>query len=111
MLPRSGEIPKAWVRTLDRFFGTTNWQDEFFKRVENVDMFGSRQEVVKTATAETIRRFYIERLKDLFAGVIENPGVLYNSTMCPLYLLCFAVGNKNGKRTALNIAKSLLKDI
>ncbi len=111
MLPRSGEIPTAWVRTLDRVFGTTEWRNEFFKRVENVDMFGSRQEVEKTATTETIRRFYIDRLKGLFPGVIENPGVLYNSTMCPLYLLCFAVGNENGKRTALKIARSLLKDI
>jgi len=36
------------------------------------------------------------RLKAVFAAVAPEPKVLRNSTNCPLYLLCFAVGNQAG---------------
>jgi len=45
----------------------------------------------------------------VFAAVAEEPKVLRNSTNCPLYLLCFAVGNKQGAPIALRIANHLLK--
>ena len=47
----------------------------------------------------------------MFAGVAEEPGVLWNSSNNPLYLFCFAVGNERGKDIALRIANHLLKTI
>ena len=58
---------------------------------------------------ETIGKYFNNRLKTIFAGVAENPGVLRNSANNPLYLLCFAVGNEKGKPVALRIAEHLLK--
>lgn len=40
-----------------------------------------------------------------------EPGVLKNKVNCPLYLLCFAVGNKRGKDIATRIADHLLKGV
>jgi len=51
----------------------------------------------------------IERLQSVFAGVAPEPRVLRNSANCPLYLLCFAVGNERGVEPALRIASHLLK--
>jgi hypothetical protein len=59
----------------------------------------------------TIGRYFLDRLQSLFAGVAKVPAVLRNSANNPLYLLCFAVGNENGKSTALRIAESLLKKV
>jgi hypothetical protein len=60
---------------------------------------------------ETIARDFTDRLKEVFAGVAEEPGVLRNSANNPLYLLCFAVGNERGKDIALRIAQHLLKEV
>ena len=53
---------------------------------------------------ETIGRYFNNRLKGLFPGVVEQPGVLKNKVNNPLYLLCFAVGNTRGKEIAIRIA-------
>ncbi|MFZ5864157.1 MAG: hypothetical protein ACOYXR_15145 [Nitrospirota bacterium] len=63
------------------------------------------------AKMETIGQYFNDRLKDIFAGVAAEPGVLRNSTNSPLYLLCFAVGNERGKDIALRIANHLLKEV
>ena len=44
----------------------------------------------------------------MFAAVANEPRVLRNSANRPLYLLCFAVGNKKGAPIALRIANHLL---
>lgn len=60
---------------------------------------------------QTIGRYFVERLKSVFAGVAERPGVLRNSSNSPLYLFCFAVGNERGKKLALRIAEHLLREL
>jgi hypothetical protein len=47
----------------------------------------------------------------VFAGVIDQTGVLKNKVNNPLYLLCFAVGNERGKDIAIRIAGHLLKKL
>ena len=63
------------------------------------------------ASLATIGRYFVERLKEIFSGVAEEPGVLRNSTNSPLYLLCFAASNARGAELALRIAGLLLKDL
>ena len=60
---------------------------------------------------EKIGNYFNDRLKKIFAGVIEEPGILRNSSNSPLYLMCFAVGNEHGKDIALRIAKHLIKEL
>lgn len=111
LLTRSGEIPMGWRNRLDKLLGTTSWYDEFYKVEHKPDLFGNDEERVVKATNETIARYFNDRLKTIFAGVAEEPGVLRNSSNNPLYLLCFAAGNENGAPIAVRIANSLLKAV
>jgi three-Cys-motif partner protein len=111
LLTKSGEIPESWRRRLDLLLGTEDWYEEFYKVETKPTLFGNDQERVVKATMATIGRYFNNRLQEVFAGVIDEPGVLKNSANNPLYLLCFAVGNERGKDIALRIAKHLLKEV
>lgn len=111
LLTKSGDIPDSWRQRLDLLLGTTDWYDEFYKVETSVDLFGNALEKPVKEKMETIGRYFNNRLKKVFAGVVEEPGVLRNSANNPLYLLCFAVGNERGKNIALRIAEHLLKEV
>lgn len=111
LLTKSGDIPKSWRNRLNLLLGTEDWYDEFYKIETSPTLFGDDKERVVKATMETIGRYFNNRLKGIFAGVAERPGVLRNSANNPLYLLCFAVGNERGKDIALRIANHLLKEV
>lgn len=111
LLTRSGDIPDSWRRRLDLLLGTTDWYEEFYKVEITPALFGKDRERVVKAKMETIGDYFVTRLKELFGGVADKPGVLRNSVNNPLYLLCFAVGNERGKDIALRIANHLLKAV
>jgi len=109
LLKKSGDIPESWRARLNVLLGTEDWYDEFYKVTKTQDLFGNELEHVERATMETIGCYFNDRLKTIFEGVVDQPGVLKNKVNCPLFLLCFAVGNKGGKDIALRIASHLLK--
>jgi three-Cys-motif partner protein len=109
LLTKSGDIPQSWRRRLDLLLGTTDWYDEFYEIETTPTLFGETERLVK-ATMETIGRYFNDRLREIFAGVAEQPGVLRNSSS-PLYLLCFAVSNEKACKPALRIAEHLLKGV
>lgn len=111
LLTKSGDIPESWRRRLDLLLGTEDWYEEFYKIETMPTLFGDDNERVIKATMETMGRYFTNRLKSIFAGVAEEPGVLRNSSNNPLYLLCFAVGNERGQDIALRIARHLLKEV
>ena len=111
LLTKSGDIPKSWRHRLNLLLGTEDWYDEFYKVEATPTLFGDDIERVVKAKMETIGRYFNNRLKGIFAGVAEDPGVLRNSANNPLYLLCFAVGNEPGKKIALKIAQHILKEV
>lgn len=109
LLTRSGEIPESWRRRLDLLLGTEGWYEEFYRVESEPTLFGGAEDRVVKATTETIGRYFNERLKSVFFDVAEEPRILLNSARCPLYLLCFAVGNARGAPIALRIANHLLE--
>ena len=111
LLTRSGDIPESWRNRLSLLLGTEEWYDEFYEKQTTTDLFGKENEHVVKAKTDTIGRYFNKRLNEIFAGVVEEPGVLRNSVNNPLYLLCFAVGNERGKSIAVRIAKHLLKGV
>jgi three-Cys-motif partner protein len=111
LLTRSGEIPASWRRRLDLLLGTEEWYDAFYKVEHAPTLFDTQETEVVKATMETIGRYFNDRLAGIFAGVAPEPKVLLNSANCPLYLLCFAVGNARGAPIALRIADHLLKTV
>lgn len=108
LLTRSGDIPEPWRRRLNLLLGTDAWYDEFYHVEITRTLFGGAEERIIKATTETIGRYFNDRLRTIFAGVADEPKVLRNSANCPLYLLCFAVGNPKGAPIALRIANHLL---
>jgi three-Cys-motif partner protein len=111
LLKKSGDIPDAWRDRLSVLLGTDDWYEELFNIGFERDLFGNVLQRVEKATMETIGRYFNDRLKTIFEGVVDRPGVLKNKVNCPLYRLCFAVGNKRGKDIALNIANHLLEEV
>ena len=91
--------------------GTQDWYDEFYRSFAQPSIFGDEQQLHVKKSMEVIGQYFNNRLKEIFAGVAEEPGVLRNSANNPLYLLCFAVGNERGKDIALRIATHLLKEL
>ncbi len=110
LLTRSGDIPAGWRTRLDKLLGTQDWYDEFYRVEHRPTLFGGDEERVVRATNDTIGRYFTGRLRAVFPGVAE-PGVLRNSSSCPLYLLCFAAGSERGAPVALKIANHLLKEV
>jgi three-Cys-motif partner protein len=111
LLTRSGEIPASWRHRLDLLLGTRDWYDAFYKVEHARTLFDTPETKVVKATMETIGCYFNDRLTSIFAGVAPEPRVLLNRANCPLYLLCFAVGNPSGAKVALPIANHLLKTV
>lgn len=107
---KSGKLPDSWRQRMDAFLGTAAWYDEFYKVKTEPTLFGDQQVQVK-ASMDVMARYFNKRLSEVFVGVVDEPGVLWNSANNPLYLLCFAVGNERGKEIALRIANHLLKPL
>jgi three-Cys-motif partner protein len=108
LVTKDGNIPASWRARLDALLGTTDWYEEFYRVERTTDLFGNDVEFVVKASVETIGAYFVRRLKSVFVDVAE-PRVLRNSRGNPLYLLCFAAGNKNGAPIAMRIARHLLK--
>lgn len=108
LLRRDGNIEPAVRNRLDLLFGTNNWYDVFYETSTTEDLFGEQTLTRKVGNFESIARYFVDRLRTVFAGVAENPLPLYNSRNNPLYLLCFAAGNPRGAPIALRIAQHIL---
>jgi len=106
-----GEQPKQWADALTRFFGTDEWKGEFYPVSREQTLFGEEESTFRNVDFPRVTEYVVRRLGTIFTGVLDKPGILRNSTGCPIYLLCFGVGNVRGKEPALNIARSVVRDI
>jgi three-Cys-motif partner protein len=109
MITKSGKMSDAWRRKLDIMFGATDWYEAFYQPVSRKGLFDEETSMVKVGDFDSISRYFVKRLKTIFAEVAENPRPLYNSRNIPLFLLCFASGNPRGSKTAIKIARHILE--
>ena len=112
LLKRDGKIPESWRARLDATFGSSDWYDAFYQKVEYQELLpgGPTVETHKQANFDTIWTYFLKRLASVFPHVAKRPLPLFNSANCPLYLLCFAAGNPgSGGKTGLKIAQDILK--
>jgi three-Cys-motif partner protein len=109
LLKNDGQINQAEQNTLNEYFGTEDWFDEFYKEEEAPSLFENLPGRPKTADFDSIESYFIKRLESVFKEVAKNPLRLYNRRNNPLYLLCFAAGNPKGASTAVKIAQDILK--
>jgi len=108
LLRRDAHIGDKWRQRLDDLFGTPDWYDQFYQRRTRQTLFGEETTTEKVGNFDAIGHFFINRLKTVFAGVVEKPLFLRNSRNNPLYMLCFAAGNNRGASTAIKIASDIL---
>lgn len=111
LLRKDGEIDLKNKRRLDDLFGTDDWYDHFYQKHQEDTLFGQQTSIKKVANFKLISNYFIERLKTIFADVSKNPRALYNSKNVPLFLFCFAAGNKRGAPVAIKIANDILRKI
>ena len=108
LLRKDSQIGDSIRKTLNEFFGTADWFDEFYNE-EDASLFENSSKLSKVADWDAIENYFIERLDSIFVKVADNPLRLYNSHNNPLYLLCFAAGNPKGASTAVRIAQDILR--
>lgn len=109
LLTKAEPPPDEWGKALTRIFGTKDWEQAFYPKKQEDTLWGPAETQRKDATLEAIGRFFLDRLKTIFAKVAANPLPLMNSTNTPIYLLCFAAGNPKGATPAVKIAQDILK--
>lgn len=108
LLTRQAPPDGAWASRLTTIFGTDEWRDAFYEVSGQRHLFDDEPHYEKSATFESIARFFLDRLETVFEQVAPNPLVLRNSRNNPIFLLCFAAANEKGAPTAVKIARDLL---
>jgi three-Cys-motif partner protein len=112
MTPKDSLPPPEWADKLTRFFGTNEWRNEFYRPRLQPDLFGESSPVEKNVNFQGLADYFVNRLKEVFPGVADNPLTQRNSRSSPMFLLCFATANPKPsiKKAALDIAGYLLKE-
>lgn len=110
LLPADGVAEPGHRARLNRFFGTEAWEARLYPKPSVGDLFGNMKPTREPL--DEVQAYYMERLRDAgFSEVASNPLVLRNRAGRPLFMLCFAVTNRdpNARQIAMRIANSLLK--
>lgn len=109
LLVKGGVSDPSWERKLNDVFGSNSWKNAFYRKSGQMSIMDLLEPVYQKDTDfEGIKKYTINRLKEIFAGVSENPRVLRNSNNSPLFVLFFTVGNERGKDLAIKIATQIL---
>ncbi len=64
--------------------GTEDWYEEFYKVEASADLLSDTGAHVIKASMDVIGAYFLKRLSTVFAGVVEQPGVLRNSSNNPI---------------------------
>jgi len=110
LLRKDGRINPSNRERLNEIFGSDDWYEYFYKEHQQLTLLNEGMaSVKKIADFKIITQYFINRLKTIFADVSRIPRPLYNSRNVPLFLLCFAAGNKKGAPLAIKIADDILR--
>ena len=110
---RLADIPMSWQTKLDRIFGTSEWQNVFYKASSHRTLFDDLDLGVQKISdpIQAITKFYQERLETIFPKVAKNPRYLCNRRESPMFILTFAVASryKPAQDLAMKLAQYILK--
>ncbi|HEX3943605.1 MAG TPA: three-Cys-motif partner protein TcmP [Rhizomicrobium sp.] len=65
-ISQRGAVHSTHEASLDAILGTPDWRNSFIESRKEPDLFGSREEVQKRATVESVTRFMANRMKKIF---------------------------------------------
>ena len=108
---RDGKVYFQHAPSLDRIFGTTNWKDAFIKEQSRSDLFGQTEKLsAKLATPDSITRFMIQRMREVFRGGVLDIWLPLGSKGVHMYSLLFAWANPSPKaKLAGKLAQAVLR--
>lgn len=109
LLSKSGQIPAGFEKSLDRIFGSHDWKNLFYKEDNQTGLFEVESKQRKSGSIAAIANYYNSRLREIFAGVEEEPFPLRRDDGHVLYHLCFVAANEKGAKIAERIAKQIFK--
>lgn len=95
-LVREGRAAPKDVARLNRAWGSDEWQELFYRRSYNVDLFGEPVAGRKSITPDAIAEAYRERLRAAGFKYVPQPVAMRNSAGAPLYYLYFASNHAKG---------------
>lgn len=89
-------------RALGEYFGTSDWEDEFYEVQKGMDMFGDLfANTSRKATKNDVAAFHRRRLETLFKGYVSDPLPLAVGNMDDYFLLYCMSNNPYPKARAL----------
>ncbi|MCJ2035705.1 three-Cys-motif partner protein TcmP [Methylobacterium sp. J-068] len=96
--------------SITRILGTDEWETEFYPPREDLDLFGSLPESVRSANVQAIENYVKKRLMTIFPKVTD-PRRLSMDNGAPLFSLFFAMSNPDPRAIglALKAANHILK--
>lgn len=86
-----------WANRLTHMLGSEEWKERFYEPTGQSSLFDDEPDIRRKATIDHVGKYFIEWLRSIFSGVLQQPLVLMNSKGNPMFLMCFAVGDKKGK--------------
>jgi three-Cys-motif partner protein len=107
MLKNDGDIPLSWQNKLDKFFGSHDWYDHFYKEPVQASFFSNNKKM-KVVNEEEIGYYFYKRLSSIFCKVASSCGNLQNEKGSNLFLFFFAASNDRGASPAINISSYLI---
>ena len=107
---RLESIPASWRQKLDRIFGTTEWQNAFYKADPQGSLLPEEVGVCKVGKPiQTITDYYKHRLATIFPKVATNHRYLCNRRNSPMFVLIFAMASRY--KPAQDLAMKLVRNI
>jgi three-Cys-motif partner protein len=98
----TAEFDAAKAASLDWVFGTDEWRAEFLTTTKASDLWGDEQErLIKQATVDSITRYMIKRMKQVFKGVVLDEWLPLGRGGSHWYSLLFACSNPSAPATRI----------
>jgi three-Cys-motif partner protein len=106
----SAGVHESHERSLDDLLGTKDWRHAFIEERAEEDLFGDRKMREKRATVDSITRYMLGRMKNVFGGGVLDEWLPLGSRKIHMYSLVFAWANPSDKaRLAGKLAQAVLR--
>jgi three-Cys-motif partner protein len=106
------QVPPHFRKALDRIYGTTDWEDYFYRVSSQGLLFvEDAPSVERVATLQRIESYTRLRLESIFKGGVAKKAVPMDRDGRNMYLLFFVVGNPKpaARELALRLANNILE--
>ncbi len=105
-----GSLDDTHTASLNSLLGTQDWRNAFIGETEDYGLFGPHKKTEKIATPDSITRYMIHRMKNVFAGGVLDEWLPLGSKGIHMYSLLFAWANPSEKaKLAGKLALAVLK--